>query len=305
MIFYLAILLILCGFLIVIFALFIEISEVKRTDENKPLKIKSAEDRQIKTKSFDNLKSESNRGINRPDDLEIISSNELDNDGLYNDELDNDELNNKDSIFIEFEDTFNDLPEHVLRKDKFDIKNRFHDNIDQKIKKTHSAAAESNLESDIEIEDNLIRDNLIKDNFIEDNLIKDNLKTIPQQKKPPLQEKKNSIVYAVMFDDRSDIIDYSSGVGTIDSTFLKYKDIKRIGKGVIESDSDGINFYLDERLYRFDSHRIYDIWCGENYVALPLKGHGLTKLFIIENSGDFPYKVESDFKQLEKGAHVL
>ncbi|MCL2154626.1 MAG: hypothetical protein FWH53_03060 [Leptospirales bacterium] len=278
MIFYLAILLILCGFLIVISALFIEISEAKKTEEDTPLKIKTAEDyRPLKTKSSDNFKSGSNRRINRPDDLEIISSDKLDNDELYN----------KGSIFSEFEDTFHDpsKPERVLKKYKFDTKSRFPDNIDQRIKKSHSIAAKSNLESDIEI--------------------KDNLKSIPPQKNPPLQEKKNSIVYAVMFDDRSDIIDYSSGVGIIDSTFLKYKDIKRIGKGVIESDSDGINFYLDERLYRFDSHRIYDIWCGENYIALPLKGHGLVKLFIIENSGDFPYKVESDFKQSVKGSHVL
>jgi hypothetical protein len=269
MVFYLAILLILCGFLIVISALFIEISEAKKTEEDTPLKIKTAKDyRPVKTKSFNNFKSGSNKsGSNRPDDLRTISPYEFDN---------------NNSIFKEFEDTFHDLsePKQVLRKDKFDVKNRFHDNIDQRIKKDHRAAAKLNFESDIEITDSP----------------KSNL----PQNNPPQQKEKNNIVYAVMFDDRSDIIDYSSGVGTLDSTFLKYKDIKRIGKGIIESDSDGINFYLDEKLYRFDSHRIYDIWCGENYVALPLKGNGLVKLFIIENSKDFPYKVEADFKEFKK-----
>ena len=285
MVFYLAILLILCGFLIVISALFIEISEVKKAEEDKPVKIKSAEDyRPIRTKSSNNFKSESSRSVgnrsgsnrtesNRPDDLEIIFSDELDN---------------KVSIFSEFEDSLPDLqePEQVLKKDKFDIKSRLHDNIDQKTEKVQSVTAESDLESDIELE---------SDTEMADSL----------NSNPPLQEKNNNIVYAVMFDDKSDIIDYTSGVGTIDSTFLKYKDIKRIGKGVIESDSDGVNFYLDEKLYRFDSHRIYDIWCGENYVALPLKGNGVVKLFIIENSADFPYKVEANFKEFEKRSYVL
>jgi len=108
-------------------------------------------------------------------------------------------------------------------------------------------------------------------------------------------------VSAVMFDDRSNIIDYESGSGVIDSTLSKYKSIKRIGKGRIESDFDGVNFYLDEKLYRFDFHKVYDIWSGSNYIALPLKGNSTVKLFIIENSAGFPDKVEADFKEYEKG----
>jgi len=254
MIFYLAILLILCGFLIIISVLFIEIRETKRVEEYPPAKIKTAEEyssikdsgkrpapvkikkqeeyrpikppkeyKPIKTKSPDNFESV----IHELNDLEIITPDELDS---------------KDNIFSEFEDKYPDLfePEQVLDMEEFDIKSTL-----------------------------------------------------------PLKEENKDIVYAVMFDDRSGIIDYTSGVGIIDSTFLKYKDIKRIGRGIIESDSYGINFYLDEKLYRFDSHRIYDIYCGDNYVALPLKGDGIVKLFLIENSSDFSFKVEADFK----GAH--
>ena len=244
MIFYLAILLILCGFLIVICALFIEISETKRAEAGATSRLRPTQIRRmpgaVKTNNSGNFKPKSNQSGN----LEIISPEQLDD---------------KNSIFSEFEATLSDLPEqkHVFKEDTFDT------------------IAELDPEPDIEIE--------TADN-VESNI--------------PLQE--NNAVYAVMFDDRSGIIDYTSGIGTIDSTFLKYNDIKRIGRGIIESDSDGINFYLDEKLYRFDSHRIYDIWCGENYVALPLKGNDIVRLFIIENSADFPYKAESDFK----GAHV-
>ncbi|MCL1834273.1 MAG: hypothetical protein FWG49_07210 [Leptospirales bacterium] len=214
MIFYLAILLILCGFLIVISALFIEISEAKET---------------IQTTGHANFKS---------DNSEVVFSDELDN---------------RDSIFREFEDTLPDMDD----------------------------------EEQAFGSDNYIADEI----YIEDDI---------DDTEPDSPKQKSKAVYAVMFDDRSDIIDYTSGVGTIDPTFLKYKDIKRIGKGIIESDHDGINFYLDEKLYRFDLHRVYDIWCGENYVALPLKGSGIVKLFIIENSPDFPNKVEADFKEFQR-----
>ncbi len=118
---------------------------------------------------------------------------------------------------------------------------------------------------------------------------------------PTLHKSNDTIVSAIMFDDRSNIIDYESGIGVIDSTFSKYKSIKRIGKGKIESDFDGVNFYLDEKLYRFDFHKVYDIWSGSNYIALPLKGNSTVKLFIIEHSAGFPEKVEANFKEYEKG----
>jgi hypothetical protein len=111
---------------------------------------------------------------------------------------------------------------------------------------------------------------------------------------------KNS-VSAVMFDDRSNIIDYESGGSMIDSTFTKYKSIKRIGKGQLETDSDGLNFFLDEKLYRFDFYKVYDIWSGSNFVALPLKGSSTVKLFLIENPEGFPERVEENFKEYEKG----
>ncbi|PKL18960.1 MAG: hypothetical protein CVV49_03360 [Spirochaetae bacterium HGW-Spirochaetae-5] len=114
-------------------------------------------------------------------------------------------------------------------------------------------------------------------------------------------DQSSKYVSAVMFDDRSNIIDYESGVGAIDSTFSRYKSIKRIGKGRIESDFDGVNFYIDEKLYRFDFHKVYDIWSGPGYIALPLKGNSTVKLFLIENSPGFPDKVEADYKEYEKG----
>lgn len=108
-------------------------------------------------------------------------------------------------------------------------------------------------------------------------------------------------IHAVLFDDRSNIIDYESGTGVIDSTFARYRSLKRIGSGTVESDHDGVSFFLDGKLHRFDFHKVYDVWSGQNYIALPLKGNSTVKLFIIENSAGFPEKVEADYKEFEKG----
>lgn len=147
----------------------------------------------------------------------------------------------------------------------------------------------------------------------EDNHQSERLKSDSAEKAPPAgfeeeiyplrrnDDRGSRYVSAVMFDDRSNIIDYESGVGAIDSTLSRYKSIKRIGKGRIESDFDGVNFYIDEKLYRFDFHKVYDIWSGPGYIALPLKGNSTVKLFLIENSPGFPDKVEADYKEYEKG----
>jgi hypothetical protein len=99
---------------------------------------------------------------------------------------------------------------------------------------------------------------------------------------------------AVMFDDHSGIIDYDSGEGIIDSTFKGYKNIKRVGGGELLLDTDGLNFYLDGRLYRFDFHRLSRLWTGKNYIAIPVKGGDSVKLFIIDG-GELLIKTAEDY----------
>ncbi len=105
----------------------------------------------------------------------------------------------------------------------------------------------------------------------------------------------------VMFEDNSGVIDYDSGVGIIDPGFSGYKKIKRVGIGELILDRDGLNFYVEDRLYRFDFHRISRIFTGENYFAFPVKDGGAVRLFIfekgnglIENIRDFFYNSKKD-----------
>jgi hypothetical protein len=105
---------------------------------------------------------------------------------------------------------------------------------------------------------------------------------------------------AVMFEDRSGVIDYESGEGIIDPGMGGYKKIKRVGRGELSLDMDGINFHVDGRLYRFDFHRIGKIYTGENYLAIPLKGSGAVRLFIFEKGDTFIDKISGYFYDSKK-----
>lgn len=249
---YLAILLILCGLLIVITALSVETGIVNASGD-----LKSGG----KNRSAESNPSDSGRDDFKSEDVEII----FPEDAI-------DEMN------IDFDNEPVDLilPESVYADEDRGIGD---DNLNSIQKKVEPDRAERRK-----------LDSTGRPDIIE-------------KRENSLSGSRNDdgSVSAVMYDDRSNIIDYESGTAVIDTTLSKYKSIKRIGKGTIDSDYDGVSFYLDERLYRFDFHKVYDIWSGSNYVALPLKGNSTVKLFIIENSTGFPGKVESNFKEYEKG----
>jgi len=248
---YLAILLILCGMLILISALFIETGRVNAA-------------------GYINSGIENNKTELPSEEIEVI----FPDDGIVriNDEID------EEDIFISFDDDSADLSELELLSEK----------NNKNIESFNSGKVHQRFEEAD-----------IKDHKSDHSAISEIIEK--SENRFAVQSGGDGKVSAVMFDDRSNIIDYEAGAGVIDSTFSKYKSIKRIGKGDIESDYDGINFYIDEKLYRFDFHKVYDIWSGSDYIALPLKGNSTVKLFIIENSAGFPYKVEADFKEYEKG----
>lgn len=89
--------------------------------------------------------------------------------------------------------------------------------------------------------------------------------------------------YAVLFEDTSDIIDYETNENTIDPTLNAYKNIKRIGRGRLETAKEGINFYIEKKFFRYDYHRVHDLKYGDNYVALSLKGSSAVKLFLYDD----------------------
>ena len=93
---------------------------------------------------------------------------------------------------------------------------------------------------------------------------------------------------AVLFEDRSSVIDYSSESGSIDPSLEKYKNIKRIGSGPCSVETGGITFYMGKKLYRYDFHRVRDIKAGKSHLALFLMGSGSVKLFIIEPGSGIP-----------------
>ncbi len=102
---------------------------------------------------------------------------------------------------------------------------------------------------------------------------------------------------AVLFEDKSNVIDYGSESGSIDPSLEKYKNIKRIGSGTISIETGGITFYMGKKLYRYDFHRIRDIKAGKSHLALFLMGSGSTKLFIVEPGTDIITAATDAFRE--------
>jgi len=87
---------------------------------------------------------------------------------------------------------------------------------------------------------------------------------------------------AVLFEDSSHIIDYSTESGSIDPSMKGYKNIKRIGSGTLAVEKGGITFSMGKKLYRYDFHRVRDLRTGSRHFALFLHGSKAVKLFIVE-----------------------
>ncbi len=99
----------------------------------------------------------------------------------------------------------------------------------------------------------------------------------------------------VLFDDRSSVIDYRNGFGSIDPSLKEYRNIKRMGNGRFLLDREGINFYMEKKQFRFDFYRINEIVTGSNYIAAFIKGSEAVKLFVVENETDLIDRVQSKF----------
>jgi len=91
-------------------------------------------------------------------------------------------------------------------------------------------------------------------------------------------------VSAVFFEDRSSVIDYSNFKIDLNLERDKFNGIKRIGKGKLQYKKNGLNFYLNNKFFRFDFYRIVDVAEGENFLALFQKRSDSVKLFLMDDT---------------------
>ncbi len=101
-----------------------------------------------------------------------------------------------------------------------------------------------------------------------------------------------------LYNDTSSLIDYRTSSGNIDPTITKYKNISRVGRGRLILDRDGINFNMEKKHFRFDFHKIHELFSGENYLAFFIKGSDTAKLFITDKETDIINKIEESYKDL-------
>ncbi|MFC1668870.1 hypothetical protein ACFL20_00640 [Spirochaetota bacterium] len=93
----------------------------------------------------------------------------------------------------------------------------------------------------------------------------------------------DDVTFAVLFDDSSNAFDHYKESGSILPDLEKYNEIKRVGKGKFSIEKDGISFYIDKKLFRFDFQRIEGLNRGNNYIALSLHGSDSVKIFVFLN----------------------
>ncbi len=103
---------------------------------------------------------------------------------------------------------------------------------------------------------------------------------------------------AVLFNDGAGLVEMDGTVRIIDPTLEKYRDIRRVGSGLIDIVKGGINFTIEKNLYRFDYQKIENMRLGENYAAIFLRNSPSVRLFIFEKNDPFPgtmYQSYRDF----------
>ncbi|MBN2401090.1 MAG: hypothetical protein JXN64_01700 [Spirochaetes bacterium] len=101
----------------------------------------------------------------------------------------------------------------------------------------------------------------------------------------------------VMYEDSSNIIDYSNNDSIIDSTLREYKKIRRVGAGNLEISEDGVNFRAGKKLFRFDFRRIADIKSGNNFFVLLMKGSDVSKLFLFKKDTEVSEKLKKFYNK--------
>ncbi len=106
---------------------------------------------------------------------------------------------------------------------------------------------------------------------------------------------------AVLFEDNSRIIDYSSETVSIDPGRAGYKKIRRIGSGRLSLEKAGISFHLGKKLYRYDFHRVRDIKTGRAHMALFLAGSDSVKLFIFNAGSSAANMVADAYGDYQRG----
>ena len=135
-----------------------------------------------------------------------------------------------------------------------------------------------------------------KDSY-NDNIIQKNTK------EARLSDQLKGISYsAILYEDSSNIFDYDNRNSIIDSTLKEYEKIKRIGKGLLELKDNCICFTAENKIYRYDFHRVGKIRGGNNYIALFLKKSRSAGLFILDKDSSIGIKLERIFSDYSRGA---
>ncbi len=117
----------------------------------------------------------------------------------------------------------------------------------------------------------------------------------------PAASRDSSLPGVTLFDDRSGKTDYGDPALSLRENGLSFENIKRIGSGVLEIEREGINFYKDNKFFRFDFHRIDSIRKGDRFIAVILRGSPVVKLFLFNSGLPYINRVAEEFNRYQQG----
>jgi hypothetical protein len=102
---------------------------------------------------------------------------------------------------------------------------------------------------------------------------------------------------AVLFEDQSGMVDYESLASAFDPTLDSYKDIRRIGRGIVIIDRGGFSFSTEKQLFRFDFNRVSNIIARRSHMAVFLEKSEAVRLFLMSPENNMISEVSASYSK--------
>ncbi len=110
-------------------------------------------------------------------------------------------------------------------------------------------------------------------------------------------ETESDFAAAVLYEDSSHLIDYSSEKGIIDPRFDHYREIRRIDEGKLLLEKEGFSFYCGKKFFRFDFIKAENVYISHNSIAVIYHGDVPVRLFILPEKTEFTERARAAYRE--------
>lgn len=134
--------------------------------------------------------------------------------------------------------------------------------------------------------------------------LNDGIASAPKNKQPIKNKGKESIVQSHDAKRGYEVVLYIDSSGTIGSVsdHLSSSDwgsITRVGSGSLQYVQQGINITINNKLYRYDFHRIASMKAHDNYMLFTIKGKNAVNCIVINEKSDILLNIEKEYSNFK------